>query len=57
MIACTCRNISEEDYPSLSELINRLEGSDRKCSFCIIYYKKMKSTNNDSEHTEQHSSL
>ena len=39
MIACICRDISEDDYPDLETLLERLGQSDVQCSKCNEYYK------------------
>ena len=39
MIACICRDISEDDYPDLESLLKRLGQSDAQCGKCSEYYR------------------
>ena len=35
MIVCSCRRISDKDYPSVRELYKRLLQSDAQCCKCL----------------------
>ena len=35
MIVCSCRNISDKDYPTQQALLDRLKQCDAKCCSCI----------------------
>lgn len=39
MIACVCRNISENDYSDLKSLQERLNQPDAQCGKCREYYR------------------
>jgi bacterioferritin-associated ferredoxin len=39
MIACICRDISEDDYPDLKSLLERLSQPDAQCGKCNEYYR------------------
>ncbi len=39
MIACVCRNISENDYSDLKSLLKRLSQPDAQCGKCSEYYR------------------
>ncbi len=39
MIACVCRNISENDYSDLKSLQERLSQPDAQCGKCNEYYR------------------
>ena len=39
MIACICRDISEDDYPDLKSLLERLSQPDVQCGKCNEYYR------------------
>jgi len=38
MIACICRNISENDYSDLESLLKRLSQPDAQCGKCKNHY-------------------
>lgn len=42
MIVCVCRNISDQQYSTKEELVERLQEKDRQCSACMSYVKELK---------------
>ena len=38
-IACVCRNIYVDDFPSEEELIARLKDPDARCRQCLLRYE------------------
>ena len=41
MIVCVCRNISDQQYSTKEELVERLQEKDRQCSACMSYVKEL----------------
>ena len=39
MIVCVCRNISDSNYDSLEQLLERLEQDDKQCVSCVEHIK------------------
>ena len=39
MIVCVCRNISDSEYATHQQLLQRLEASDQQCASCVRYIK------------------
>ena len=39
MIVCVCRNISDNDYATSQQLLQRLEAADQQCASCVRYIK------------------
>jgi signal recognition particle GTPase len=42
MIVCVCRNISDQQYSTKEELVERLLEEDLQCSACMNYIKELK---------------
>ena len=41
MIVCVCRNISDSNYDSLEQLLERLEQDDKQCVSCVEHIKSL----------------
>lgn len=41
MIVCICRNISDKDYATKEELLERLKQDDFQCATCIKHIEEM----------------
>ena len=39
MIVCVCRNISDSEYATPQQLLQRLEADDQQCASCVRYVK------------------
>ncbi len=39
MIVCVCRNISDSEYATPQQLLQRLEARDQQCASCVRYIK------------------